>query len=121
MFLNLSHTRLNAFTVSKQLVLEAYKLAGSFPTEEKFGIVSQIRRAALSVHLNISEGCSRKSGIERTRFFEISRGSLIEVDTAIGIACDLKYCSELQAAELGNIIIETFKILSGLLTNKKTV
>ena len=121
MFLNLSHTRLNAFTVSKQLVLEAYKLAGSFPAEEKFGIVSQIRRAALSVHLNIAEGCSRKSGIERLRFFEISRGSLIEVDTAIGIACELKYCNELQAAELGNIIIETFKILSGLLTNKKTV
>jgi four helix bundle protein len=46
------------------------------------GMVQQIRRATLSVHLNIAEGCSRKSPSERKRFFEISRGSLIEVDTA---------------------------------------
>jgi four helix bundle protein len=49
-------------------------------------MVQQIRRAAMSVHLNIAEGCSRKSIVERRRFFEIARGSVIEIDTAIGIA-----------------------------------
>jgi len=48
--------------------------------------VQQVRRAALSVHLNIAEGCSRKSKSERRRYFEIARGSVIEIDAAIGIA-----------------------------------
>ncbi len=56
-------------------------------------MVQQIRRAALSVHLNLAEGASRKSVVERKRFYEIFRGSLIEVDTAIGIAFELKYLS----------------------------
>jgi four helix bundle protein len=54
-----------------------------FPVEEKFGVTSQIRRAALSVHLNIAEGASRKSEAERKRYYEISRGSVIEIDAAL--------------------------------------
>lgn len=119
MFLKLAHTKLNAYSASKQLVIEAYKLVATFPPEEKFGIVSQIRRAALSVHLNLAEGCSRKSGSERNRYFEVARGSLIEVDTAIGIANELNYCNEEQLIELGNKIIETFKILTGLISKSK--
>ncbi len=53
-------------------------------------MVSQIRRAALSVHLNIAEGASGKSEVERKRYFEISRGSIIEIDTALDIAFELK-------------------------------
>ena len=119
MFLKLAHTKLNAYSVSKQLVIEAYKIVATFPSEEKFGIVSQIRRAALTVHLNLAEGCSRKSGSERNRYFEVARGSLIEVDTAIGIATELNYCNKEQSIELGNKIIETFKILTGLITKSK--
>ena len=52
-------------------------------------MIQQIRRAALSVVLNIAEGCSRKSEAERKRFFEISRGSLIEIDAAFDIANEL--------------------------------
>ncbi len=65
MFLELSHTKLDVFSVTKQFVLECYKETKSFPQEEKFGMISQTRRVALSVHLNVSEGCSRKSGTER--------------------------------------------------------
>ena len=54
-----------------------------FRQEEKFGLVQQIRRAALSAHLNLAEGFSRKSEAERRRFFGISRGSLIEIDAAL--------------------------------------
>ena len=54
----------------------------------------QIRRAALSVHLNIAEGCSRRSQAERKRFYEIARGSVVEIDTALDIAVDLKYLLE---------------------------
>lgn len=83
MFLQLAHTKLDIFQASKSLTLECYRITKLFPQEEKFAMVQQIRRAALSVHLNIAEGCSRKSATERKRFYEISRGSVIEIDTAI--------------------------------------
>ena len=115
MFLQLSHTKLDVFQVSKQLALECYRVTKSFPSEEKFAIVQQIRRAALSVHLNIAEGCSRTSPIERKRFFEISRGSVIEIDTALDFATCLKYCNHEELSKLGELIIRTFKILSGMM------
>jgi four helix bundle protein len=78
-------------------------------------MVQQIRRAALSVHLNIAEGCSRKSGPERKRFFEISRGSVIEIDTALDIALELKYKTEQQLKPLGGHLVSTFEQLTGLI------
>jgi len=75
MFLQLAHTKLDVYQFSQQLALECYRLTKQFPNEEKFALVQQIRRAAISVHLNLAEGCSRKSLAERKRFFEISRGS----------------------------------------------
>jgi four helix bundle protein len=78
MLLQLAHTRLEVFMVSKYFVLECCRISKNFPTEEKFALVQQIRRASLSVHLNIAEGCSGKSLAERKRFFEISGGSVIE-------------------------------------------
>jgi four helix bundle protein len=78
-------------------------------------MVSQIRRAALSTHLNIAEGCSRKSEIERKRYFEVARGSVIEVDTALSIAHDLHYKTKEDLQALGNYIISTFKQLSKLI------
>ena len=115
MFLQLAHTKLDIFAASRSLALECYKITKSFPTEEKYAIVHQIRRAALSVHLNIAEGCSRKSQAERKRYYEIARGSVIEIDTAMDIAVELKYCSPDQLQNLGNLIIKTFKQLSGLI------
>jgi four helix bundle protein len=91
MFLQLAHTKLDVFNFSQELAMQCYKITKLFPDSEKFAMVQQIRRAALSVHLNIAEGCSRKSKPDRTRFFEIARGSVIEIDAAIGIAHKLNY------------------------------
>ena len=115
MFLQLAHTKTPVFEQSKKLTLECYRITKDFPTEERFTMVQQIRRAALSVHLNIAEGCSRKSGTERKRFFEISRGSVIEVDTAIDIAHELNYKTKEELQPLGMHIISTFKQLTGLI------
>ncbi|HEV8287053.1 MAG TPA: four helix bundle protein [Chitinophagaceae bacterium] len=115
MFLQLAHTKLNIFTASKSLALECYKITKLFPAEERYAMIQQIRRAVLSVHLNVAEGCSRKSQAERKRYFEIARGSVIEIDTAIDIAIELKYCSIDQLLNLGNLIIKTFKQLGGLI------
>jgi four helix bundle protein len=75
----------------------------------------QIRRAALSVHLNVAEGCSRKSQAERRRFYEIARGSVIEIDTALDIAVNLNYLSIDLLKVLGEQIISTFKQLTGMI------
>lgn len=78
-------------------------------------MISQIRRAALSVHLNIAEGASRKSETERKRYYEISRGSLVEVDAALDVASDLDYLKNLDRESLGEVTIKCFKILTGLI------
>jgi four helix bundle protein len=116
MFLKLNHQKLEIFSASKMFVLQCYQVSQQLPQEEKFGMISQIRRAALSVHLNIAEGASRKSVIERKRFYEISRGSLIEVDAALDIASELGYLKNIDLKKLGEATIQTFKLLSGLIS-----
>lgn len=121
MFLQLTHTRLPIYSVSKKLVLECYRLTKMFPPEEKYAMVQQIRRAALSVHLNIAEGSSRRSEAERKRFYEIARGSVIEIDAALDIASQLMYCQTESMNILGELIINCFKQLSGIIiSNSKT-
>lgn len=115
MFLQLADTNLDIFKVSRTVTLECYRITKSFPVQERYAIVQQMRRAVLSPHLNIAEGCSRRSLSERKRYFEISRESVIEVDTALDIAVELQYCSVEQTQNLGNLIIKTFKQLSGLI------
>jgi len=119
MFLKLNHQKLDIYGASKQFVLECYRLTKSLPVEEKFGMISQIRRAALSVHLNIAEGSSRKSEAERKRYYEIARGSVIEIDAALDIAVDLAYLDGLKTESLGESMISCFKILTGLIESKK--
>jgi four helix bundle protein len=101
MFLILKHTSLDIFQATKALTPECYKAILLLPSEEKFAMIQQIRRAALSVHLNVAEGCSRKSTAERRRFYEVARGSVIEIDTAFDIAVGLKYCSLESLETLG--------------------
>ena len=91
MFLQLAHTRMDVYNYSYGLALEAYRITKDFPNHERYNMTSQIRRAALSVRLNISEGSSRSSALERKRFYEIARGSLIEIDSALDIVVGLGY------------------------------
>ena len=115
MFLQLKHTKLDVFKFSQELALECYRTTKLFPDSEKFAMISQIRRAALSVHLNIAEGCSRKTKPDRTRFYEIARGSVIEIDAAVGIAYKLSCVNLEQLKPLGENIIKSFKLLSGMI------
>ena len=75
-------------------------------------MVQQVRRAALSVYLNIAEGCSRKSVTERKRFFEISRGSIIEIDAVLDLAVKLNYNKKENLQLLGEYMQRTFSMLS---------
>jgi four helix bundle protein len=115
MFLQLAHTRLDVFNISRAFVLSCYKDTKLFPNEEKFALVQQIRRAAMSVHLNLAEGSSRKSMAERERFYEISRGSIVEIDTAFDIAVELEYINKDKLENTGSLLIRTFQMLSKMI------
>ena len=118
MFLQLGHTKLDVYTIARQFVKECYTALNQFPAEERYVLTQQIKRAALSVHLNIAEGSSRKSEVERKRFYEIARGSLIEVDAALDVAGDLGYVSAKDLEALGEALIRCFKYLSALINSK---
>lgn len=85
---------LEVWKQAKSLVQHIYKLTRSFPKEEQFGLVNQLRRAAVSIPSNIAEGCGRNHFKDSIQLFFISRGSLYEVETQILIAADLKYISK---------------------------
>ena len=82
MFIQLKHKSLDVYSAVRELATEVYKVSLMLPSEERFNLVQQIRRAALSVKSNLAEGCSRRSEAERKRYFEVSRGSVIEIDAA---------------------------------------
>jgi four helix bundle protein len=80
MFLKLNRQKPGSYSYSYAFVLECYTLSKQLPEYEKFGLVSHLRRASLSVHLNIAGCTSGKSEIERKGFYEISWGSIVETD-----------------------------------------
>jgi four helix bundle protein len=120
MFLQLNHQKLDIYNFSKMLVFECYKLSRHLPEHEKFGMVTQTRRAALAVHLNVAEGSSRKAEVERKRFYEISGSSLVKIDAALDIASMLEYFKNYDTSGLGETLIKCFKMLTGLITAKSS-
>lgn len=115
MFLTLNHQNPAVFPAAKILTSECYNFTLRLPPEEKSGMSSQIRRAALAVYFNIAEGCSRKSVAERKQFFEIARRSIIEIEAAFDIAEILHYFDQYPKDKLKNAVVECFKILTGLI------
>jgi four helix bundle protein len=117
MFLQLNHQKFDVYTMTRVFVKDCYLLTKNFPAEEKFAMVQQIRRAALSVYLNLAKGFSRKSEVERKRFFEIARGSVIEIDAALDVAEDLGYCQKENILQLGLNLARNFSMLSKLISH----
>jgi len=93
MYQKYNFENLEVYKLANNLVSEIYNITKKFPKEENFILVSQIKRAAISVALNIAEGSSRTKK-EFARFVEISLGSLIEVKACFILAKNLKYVSE---------------------------
>ena len=106
------HHNLNAWKLSIQLVKEVYRVTGSFPNSEAFGLVSQMRRAAVSVPSNIAEGAARSSSKEFSHFLGIARGSLSELETQIAISKELGYLSDSEA--LDELVDRVFGLIGGL-------
>ncbi|TYC01379.1 MAG: four helix bundle protein [Kosmotoga sp.] len=92
--------KLDVWKQSMEFVRDVYKITKRFPNDEKFALVDQLRRAAISIPSNISEGSSRKSSRDFSHFLNISIGSLNEVVTQLGIAQMLEYINEKEFQQL---------------------
>ncbi|WP_042722409.1 four helix bundle protein [Flavobacterium sp. B17] len=115
MFLNLNHYKLDVYKSARELRSECYKILLQLPKCEKFNLTDQIRRASTSVVLNITEGCSRKSELERKRYFEIARGSVIELDSCFDIVMESNYAKAEDLDNIGKLVKTTFILLSGMI------
>jgi len=112
-----THENLRAWQYSMDLVEVIYKETGTYPSEERFGLINQLRRAAVSVPSNIAEGGARGSDAEFIRFLYIARGSLSEVQTQLQIASSLGF-APLNQTTL-ELIENTFAQLGGLINSLK--
>ncbi|HEX7754939.1 MAG TPA: four helix bundle protein [Niabella sp.] len=115
--LELSHKKLQVYQFALQLVKEIYLYTQAYPKEEQFILVSQLRRAAISVCSNLAEGAARNSKVEKKRFYEISRSSLVEVDTQIEISLILEYLKKDEILKLEEYLESIFRMLSKMIEN----
>lgn len=106
---------LEAWQVAHELVLEIYRITKKFPKEELYGVVSQLRRAALSITSNIAEGFSRYHYNDKIRFYYNGRGSLSEVKNCLILSRDLKYISKEDCSTLLNNAESVLRLINGLI------
>lgn len=106
---------LEVWKKAHQLVLDVYKLTSSFPSEEKYGITSQLQRAVTSITANIAEGYSRYHFRDRIKFYYNSRGSISEVQNFLIIARDLEFISANTFSQIFPRFDEARKMLNGLI------
>ena len=109
-----SFEKLKVWQLSRQLVVKIYRLTSKFPNEEKFGLVSQLRRAVISISSNLAEGSSRFSFKDQGKFYQYSYSSLMEVLNQLIISADLEYISTDELDELRMDVIELSSMINAL-------
>ncbi|MCF8347854.1 MAG: four helix bundle protein [Bacteroidales bacterium] len=114
-----SFEKLEVWKKSRMLVKIIYYTTNSFPSEEKFGLTNQIRRAIVSVSSNIAEGSTRQTNKEKARFYEIAFGSLIEVLNQLILANDMNYITKDELNKIRPQIEETGRMLNALHKSSK--
>ena len=116
-----THKDLRVWHQSIELVTTIYMMTKTFPKEKLFGMVSQMRRAIVSVPSNIAEGYARGTDREKLHFLRISSGSMAEVETQLLLSLNLGYINQESYDELSETITSVWKQLNDLISsiNKK--
>jgi len=110
-----SFTDLDAWKERHKLVISIYKITRSFPKEEMFGLISQIRRCAVSITSNIAEGFSRLSYKEKIQFYSIALGSVTEMQNQLLVARDVQFMDKENFGQIAAQTITVHKIINGLI------
>ena len=109
------HKKLRAFELADQLALVIYEVSRSFPADERFGLTSQIRRAAVSAPSNIVEGCARSTDVDFVRFLDVANGSTCEVEYQLSLAHRLGFLSDSEYSTAADLASETARVLNALI------
>lgn len=109
------YKELDVWKESMKLVVEIYRLTKNFPANEKFGLTSQMQRAAVSIPSNIAEGWSRNYDKVFIQFLNTSQGSAAELETQLILAAELKFISEDSISEVLNLVIKIKKMNRSLI------
>lgn len=109
------HRKLDAFRLADLLVLQVYAITRFFPAEERFGLSSQLRRAAVSIGANIVEGCARPTEADYARFLAIAYGSACELEYELSIAARLGLIPVAAAEEVLQLASRTSRVLNRLI------
>ena len=112
--MNKPHKKLNLWSDAVDLAQQIYKVTERFPSNEQFGLTSQVRRAAVSIPSNIAEGAARQTKKEFLKFLHIAKGSLSELDTQLEIARRLEYLDQARWEALDERLERIDRMLSGL-------
>jgi len=115
-----SFTDLNAWKESHRLVLMVYKTTKDFPSDERFGLSNQLRRAVVSISSNIAEGFSRRSQEDKNHFYFMAQGSNTEVQNQLLIARDVGYINKDNFKENANQTVVVNKLINGLIKSSRT-
>ncbi|MFV0151826.1 four helix bundle protein [Empedobacter falsenii] len=115
-----THKDLEVWQKAIAFVTDVYNQTGNFPKEEIYGLVSQLRRSAVSVPSNIAEGAARQSNKEYIQFLYVALGSLMELDTQLSIAKNLNFLSDESLNDLQSKTDEIGKMLNGLIKYGKS-
>jgi four helix bundle protein len=111
----LSHESLDVYKLARQFAVELYRDSARFPAQERFGLTSQIRRAAVSIPANIAEGAGRRSKKEFTRSLLTARGSSSELRLLLEIAHEIGILSTGRFRECQNTVDRISSMMSGLI------
>ena len=114
-----NYKKLRIWQKSYQLCLVIYKETSKFPKEERFGLISQMRRAAVSITSNIAEGFGRIHPKEKLNFYIYAKSSLIELENQYIIAKDVSYIKKEEYENTTNIILSVAKPLGALITKTR--
>jgi four helix bundle protein len=114
------YKKLDLWNVAMEVVFDVYKLTKDFPVHERYGLVDQLRRAAVSVPSNIAEGSSRNTRKEFANFLYMAQGSLSELDTQLEIAKGLGYIASGEFANIQEKIDRVGKMITGLIKKQRT-
>lgn len=110
---------LRIWQTAHRLVLLVYQVTSRFPEMERFGLVTQMNRSALSITSNIAEGFGRESFKEKVRFYVTAKGSLHELENQLILAHDLNYFSDEVDAHMTHIVTDTHKLLNAFIKKTK--